>query len=290
MRGERLEGQALVRNWATAIPGPRAERIECSNRRKVLTCAVSRGAEIARGCERRRAQAHHRRGLWAACPYTHPRRLERGVAQGQQRDPDDDAERTRQIRDETGREVDALYREYAQDLKRIVSSWGGVQPATVEDIVQTSFNSLYLRMLRQGPVEGEVRAYINTIAKNAWRREYRRRRRLELTIDDPASDLRRGLEGDLASEEEFERILESYDNQDVLLAAKTAIAELPRHLREVYVLHELFGWSKAKIAEYLGKSQGAVRADLHHARKRVNARTLEILRAQRDDEDGDNDG
>jgi RNA polymerase sigma-70 factor (ECF subfamily) len=50
------------------------------------------------------------------------------------------------------------------------------------------------------------------------------------------------------------------------LSLDAAIARLPERAREVFVLHDVEGFSSAEVAELLGVAEGTVRAHLHRAR------------------------
>ena len=53
------------------------------------------------------------------------------------------------------------------------------------------------------------------------------------------------------------------------LSLDAAIARLPDRAREVFVLHDVEGFSSGEVAELLGMAEGTVRAHLHRARSQL---------------------
>jgi len=53
------------------------------------------------------------------------------------------------------------------------------------------------------------------------------------------------------------------------LSLDAAIARLPDRAREVFLLHDVEGFSSHEVSELLGVAEGTVRAHLHRARSQL---------------------
>ena len=60
-----------------------------------------------------------------------------------------------------------------------------------------------------------------------------------------------------------------YPSQDVDVRA--LIQSLPDRLRQPFLLHYYAGFGVREVAAMLGRPEGTVKADLHHARSRLRA-------------------
>ena len=52
---------------------------------------------------------------------------------------------------------------------------------------------------------------------------------------------------------------------------RALIEALPPRLRAAFLLHHYAGFSVREVAAMLGKPEGTIKADLHHARVRLKA-------------------
>ncbi len=102
------------------------------------------------------------------------------------------------------------------------------------------------------------RITVNT-ASTARRRAYR-------DTGVPLEDVSGGLEdGGMTPERAGE-------NVDLRGALRDAIADLPRGMRAVVVLKDVYGWSHQEVADALGITVTAAKVRLHRARRRLQTR------------------
>jgi RNA polymerase sigma-70 factor (ECF subfamily) len=125
------------------------------------------------------------------------------------------------------------------------------------DVAEDLLQDLFLKLHRTGTLSRAVdaRAYLFRAAIHLafdWRRKQRTTVSLQ---SDPPAAISSPLEG-LIDAEDFERILE-------------AMRLLPRHSRDVLVLHYLEQQSYVEIASQLGKTEHHVRAVCHKGLKRL---------------------
>src|SRR5215510_12713476 len=69
--------------------------------------------------------------------------------------------------------------------------------------------------------------------------------------------------------EAFTRLLSRWTAQDV--DVRDLIESLPPRLRSAFLLHYYAGFAVKEVAMLLGRPEGTVKADLHHARARLKA-------------------
>jgi RNA polymerase sigma-70 factor (ECF subfamily) len=149
--------------------------------------------------------------------------------------------------------LDALYG-YALALCR--------NPATAEDLVQET----YLRATRgRQDIEpgNQMKSWLFTILRNAWFNELRHARGGPTFIglepeDDSSFPAPEGTDP-------FILLVRKIEREQV----RTAIANLPRHQREVIVLRDLEGFSYQQIAEILGVPAGTVMSRIGRAREHL---------------------
>ncbi len=142
-----------------------------------------------------------------------------------------------------------------------------------EDLVQET----YLRAWRHWDSfkpGNEARAWLFTIARNAWRKRAPRDARLVAVEDDTLQ---------LLAEQEFplgasQEVLQRLSDADLRPAIRKAIAELPDGFREVVELVELQELSYAEAAEVLDIPVGTVRSRLFRARRLLQQSLLEHAR------------
>ena len=58
-----------------------------------------------------------------------------------------------------------------------------------------------------------------------------------------------------------------YARDDIAVDVERAIAELPDAAREVFVLHEIHGYTHEEVGDMLGIDAGTSKSQLHHARR-----------------------
>ena len=133
-----------------------------------------------------------------------------------------------------------------------------------EDLAQETF----LRLFRAAPrysEQGQLRAFLYSIATNLVRSEGRRERRQQLLqpflllagrAAEPASTAAGLLRDELQRQ------------------VAAAVAALPLRCRVPLVLHEIEGWSYAAVAAQLGLREGTVKSRIHRGRRQLR-RALE---------------
>lgn len=152
--------------------------------------------------------------------------------------------------------LDALYR-FALHLSGV--------PMEAEDLVQETMLKAFRAWDRFQP--GNVRAWLMTILRNHFIKEWRKRRRqaaLALDFDDPNTpDIYQAVEetdpeGDFLSRITDQRVVGVID-------------ALPRQYRVALVLSDVDGMSYAEIAQVLGIPLGTVRSRIFRARRKAQA-------------------
>jgi RNA polymerase sigma-70 factor (ECF subfamily) len=152
------------------------------------------------------------------------------------------------------------------------------KPDEAECVLQETFLKVFEKL---DDFRGESRlgTWIHRIAANmALMRMRSRKNKHFLPIEDQQED------GDEEAPPAF--VVQSLDRDPLELALdeelkgklEEAIASLPPHLRTAFVLKDLEGLTMAEIAEEVGKSVSAVKADLHRARVKLRARLAEFVR------------
>jgi RNA polymerase sigma-70 factor (ECF subfamily) len=144
---------------------------------------------------------------------------------------------------------------------------------SAEDLVQET----YLRAWRHWDTfkpGGEARAWLFTIARNAWRKRAPRDARLVAVEDSTLQAL---------SDQEFpigapDDVLQRLSDADLRPAIRNAIANLPEPFREVVELVELQELPYAEAAVVLEVPVGTVRSRLFRARRLLQMSLLEHAR------------
>jgi RNA polymerase sigma-70 factor (ECF subfamily) len=148
-----------------------------------------------------------------------------------------------------------LVRRHAPAMGRFLYS-SGASRDEIDDLVQETFFRAF-RRLDGWRGEASFRSWLFTIASNALRDEYRRRKgRRMLSLEDRDLVDSADPQADLAAAETAERLREG-------------IAALPRLQREVFLLRTQEGGDYTDIAAALGTTPGAARVHYHHAVKRL---------------------
>jgi RNA polymerase sigma-70 factor (ECF subfamily) len=148
-----------------------------------------------------------------------------------------------------------LVRRHAPAMGRFLYS-SGASRDEIDDLVQETFFRAF-RRLDGWRGEASFRSWLFTIASNALRDEYRRRKgRRMLSLEDRDLADSADPHADLAAAETADRLREG-------------IAALPRLQREVFLLRTQEGAGYIDIAAALGTTPGAARVHYHHAVKRL---------------------
>jgi RNA polymerase sigma-70 factor (ECF subfamily) len=148
-----------------------------------------------------------------------------------------------------------LVRRHAPAMGRFLYS-SGASRDEIDDLVQETFFRAF-RRLDGWRGEASFRSWLFTIASNALRDEYRRRKgRRMLSLEDRDLADSADPHADLAAAETADRLREG-------------IAALPRLQREVFLLRTQEGAGYIDIATALGTTPGAARVHYHHAVKRL---------------------
>ncbi len=129
-----------------------------------------------------------------------------------------------------------------------------------EEYAQEAFVKLYLHADRYRE-EGRLAPYLFRIATNLVRSAHRRNRRwihlvprLSLPEPSPPSPQQQAIEIEITG------------------VVRSAIAELPLHLRAPLLLREIEGWSYEQISESLGCRQGTVKSRISRGREQLRKR------------------
>jgi RNA polymerase sigma-70 factor (ECF subfamily) len=148
-----------------------------------------------------------------------------------------------------------LVRRHAPAMGRFLYS-SGASRDEIDDLVQETFFRAF-RRLDGWRGEASFRSWLFTIASNALRDEYRRRKgRRMLSLEDRDLADSADPHADLAAAETADRLREG-------------LAALPRLQREVFLLRTQEGAGYIDIATALGTTPGAARVHYHHAVKRL---------------------
>jgi RNA polymerase sigma-70 factor (ECF subfamily) len=149
----------------------------------------------------------------------------------------------------------ALYREHTPYLFRLALRLLGGRRAEAEDAVQDTWLRATAR-LEEFRGDASLRTWLAGFTVNCCRERWRRR------------------EGDLPDAPDAAAAEPILDRLDL----ERAIAELPDGHREVFVLHDLEGFTHEEIATRLGIVPGTSKSQLSRARAALRAR---MARAER---------
>ncbi len=144
--------------------------------------------------------------------------------------------------------------------------------ADAEDALQETFLAAW-RSAGTFRGAGSARAWVLTIARNAVRRQHRRR------VGEPAEFLsldELGLQAGWGSETTPEDMATRLEERAIL---ERALAGLSSEDRQTLILRDLEGFSGAEAAELLDLTLAAVKSRLHRARLRLTAALKEELHA-----------
>ncbi len=145
----------------------------------------------------------------------------------------------------------ALYRRHTPTLYRLALRLGGGDESWAEELVQRSWIRA-VEGLRGFAWRSTLRTWLSGIAINCARELWRAQRASPEVAWD-AGTLAAAPGTDPGARVDLER----------------AIARLPRGYREVFVLHDVEGFTHEEIGELLGIEPGTSKSQLSHARRQL---------------------
>jgi len=161
-----------------------------------------------------------------------------------------------------------LFERYRNRLCRFIRGTYRMDPAQAEDCVQDVFLRVVKGRASFNPAM-RFSTWLYTIARNLCLNQIRdRKANLEIQFEE-ATPLDRGNPGG--------------GPDDILLDAelgvliRKAVAELPEHLRAVFMLREIDGLPHDQIADILNLNEPNVRTQLHRAKKILKAKISPYL-------------
>lgn len=154
----------------------------------------------------------------------------------------------------------ALFRRHGDRAFRILARTRGIDRADLEDLVQTTFLEVGRAAARfdgRSAVGTWILAIALNVGRNHVRGEVRRRSALRELTDAPPL-LPRAID-------------EQASRKQSLLRLQAAAANLPEHLRTVFVLVDVEGLKGAEAARLLGIPEGTLWRRLHEVHERLRA-------------------
>jgi RNA polymerase sigma-70 factor (ECF subfamily) len=136
-------------------------------------------------------------------------------------------------------------------LRRLVAS-----PQDAEDLVQETYLRVYQHRQRYD-ARSSIKTWMYTIALNLLRD--RARRKAPGRLPDRA---------EIVEQHPVDRRMEKSELSD---RVKNLVQSLPEGQREVFTLHRYEGASYEEIAGMLGITVGAVKAQMHHALRKIRS-------------------
>jgi len=167
---------------------------------------------------------------------------------------------------------DAIAREEYR-LRNFIRKWVA-DPGDVEDILQDVFYELVLAYRFMKPIK-QVTAWLYRVARNRITDRFRRKNREELRIESPF-----GQDQEVVPLEDLVRSRdagpeEAYARSVLIQELDEALEELPKEQRDVFIAHELMGYSFNELAARSGVSVNTLLSRKHyavmHLRKRLRA-------------------
>jgi RNA polymerase sigma-70 factor, ECF subfamily len=122
---------------------------------------------------------------------------------------------------------------------------------TAHEIASEAFTRLLARWTRLDSPQSYLYMIATNLVRDHWRRSGRERKAIRT--------MTAGAPGDPAC----------HPSQDV--DVRELIESLPPRLRSAFLLHYYAGFGVREVASMLGRPEGTVKADLHHARSRLKA-------------------
>jgi RNA polymerase sigma-70 factor (ECF subfamily) len=187
----------------------------------------------------------------------------------------------RQARDGDYDAFEQLHALLEAPIRRFVQRLVGVSPS-VDDIVQTTFISLYRNLKNIDPVEN-LRPYLFRIARNRCYDELRSQGRFEMVNfddDDKPFQIRLSFTGESQPEDAAHWVL-------LYMEVQQAVNQLPELQRQTLILYADEGLSYAEIAVVMETNIGTVKSRLFQARKTLKRllrpQTLQAVAAELED-------
>jgi RNA polymerase sigma-70 factor (ECF subfamily) len=149
---------------------------------------------------------------------------------------------------------------HAEAVHRFLVSLGAA-PDDAEDALQDCFVSAW-RSAHTFKGDGSARGWLFAIARNALRRQHRRRSGEPADFDSLEA---LGAAAGWGAEADFSQRFEVEDE------LRWALDQIPIEERQVIVLRDLEGWSGKEVAEALGMSLAAMKSRLHRGRLHLMA-------------------
>jgi RNA polymerase sigma-70 factor (ECF subfamily) len=122
---------------------------------------------------------------------------------------------------------------------------------TAHEIASEAFTRLLARWSSLDNPQGYLYMIATNLVRDHWRRTERERRAMRAAVSRADADQA------------------IHPAQDVHVRA--LIAGLPDRLRQPFLLHYYGGFPIREVASLLGRPEGTIKADLHHARTRLRA-------------------
>ncbi len=140
-------------------------------------------------------------------------------------------------------------------------------PDDAEEVLQETFISA-CKNIKKFEERSALGTWLHRIATNAALMHLRKRKRREVSLDEPietqgGDDVYREVQDWTFSPDDHAM------NSEIRDILEKAIAELPETLRTVFVLREIEGYSTEETAQILGISVSAAKVRLHRARLRL---------------------
>ncbi len=140
-------------------------------------------------------------------------------------------------------------------------------PDDAEEVLQETFISA-CKNIQKFEERSALGTWLHRIATNAALMHLRKRKRREVSLDEPietqgGDDVYREVQDWTFSPDDHAM------NSEIRDILEKAIAELPETLRTVFVLREIEGYSTEETAQILGISVSAAKVRLHRARLRL---------------------
>jgi RNA polymerase sigma-70 factor, ECF subfamily len=137
-------------------------------------------------------------------------------------------------------------------------------PIEAEDLVQEVFIQLF-RKIHTFRGESAFSTWLHRLTANLVLMHLRRKRPIPISLDDISG-----------SQEEDTKPCQEIGAPDPRLSGlidrvnlQSAIDQLPKGYREIFILYDVHGYEHSEIAKILGRSIGNSKSQLHKARKRL---------------------
>ncbi|MFG6201001.1 sigma-70 family RNA polymerase sigma factor [Nonomuraea sp. JJY05] len=172
----------------------------------------------------------------------------------------------------------------------------GLSDSAAREVIHETSKAVSKTLIETGPVQDLLPYFTKALQRQVT--QYRRgQSRDRLVATDPAQlSCDQGapqLEGLPApayvSDQQLGDALNSSTRQQALEAANEAIAELPDHLKQPFLIWLEADLEPRQIADILGKKPETIRPYLATARKYVRMRTLELLATTKNEREEDID-